>query len=128
MNTRFMFLRDRKRHPVGCIAFQVNRTNNTISYQLSVLNPVDDFKRKLARHLALGRMVETPITLSLSNPMDGMHEITMCIMKDILASNAASRAVKAARLWLSKTPVNPKKTLPPLKDCGPDWHNVLLKM
>lgn len=101
MNSRIMFLRDANYRPVGCMAISIDSRNHRLNYQYSVLNPVDKFDRKMARHLALGRLVETPITVPL--PRNGevsMHLISECVMAHLAGSNAPSRAVKAAQLWL----------------------------
>lgn len=98
---RIQFLRDASFHPVGCVAISVNRLRGELQYQYSVLNPSDDFNRKLARQLALGRLVENPIKLPLSRDAN-MHEISTVVMTDLEHSdNAPSRAVKAAKLWLN---------------------------
>lgn len=100
MNKRIMYLRDANYFPVGCVAITLNRHKNTVEYQLSVLNPQDRFDRKVARQLALGRLVEAPVTVVLSGHAT-MHEISLAVMKSIVSLNSApSRAVKAAKTWL----------------------------
>lgn len=105
---RIMFLRDsytvvdgklRPGRPIGCIAIKVVPSNNTAIYQLSVVNPLDAFDRKMARQLALGRMVEEPVSVSI--PQDfTMHDVSEAVMQDIAQSNRnATRARKAAKLW-----------------------------
>ncbi len=101
---RIMYLRDRSANPVGCIAIkllnhgELNRC--LIMYQTSVLNPLDRFDRPLARQLALGRMVEKPLTVRV--PADpSMHEVTSAVMRDIASdSGQPTRARLAARRWL----------------------------
>lgn len=100
MNSRIMFLRDTKGHPVGCVAINVDLKNHRLSYQMSTLNPCDRFDRKLARHLALGRLVEIPIKVSLPRNKLSCHEISMAVMIDLATSNAPSRMVKAAQQWI----------------------------
>lgn len=97
---RIQFLRNSSSHPIGCLAISVNRLHGELSYQYSVLNPRDEFDRKIARQLALGRLVEKPIKLAL--PRDAnMHEISTVVMSDLeRSSTAPNRAVKSARLWL----------------------------
>lgn len=101
MNTRIMYLRDSHYRPVGCVAISVDRKRRTLSYQLSVQNPLDSFDRSLARQLALGRLVDKPINLPYDRKGDlSMHDISTTVMKHIAASKAPSRAVKAAKDWL----------------------------
>lgn len=95
-----MYLRAENGHPVGCLAIQLNRSNGTASYQLSVLNPRDRFNRAVARQLALGRLLEEPLKVSVHSEAT-MHDISEAVMKDIVAyKDAPARAVKSAKLWL----------------------------
>lgn len=105
MNHRIMYLRDRKGQPVGCVAIKVFRDtddlyHNLIVYQVSVLNPLDRFDRAMARQLALGRMVEAPLTCHA--PVEpSMWETTQSVMRDIARdSGQPTRARQAAKLWL----------------------------
>lgn len=101
MNSRIMFLRDSNYRPVGCVAISINRRDRVLNYQYSVLNPNDQFDRKMARHLALGRLVEAPVKVQYARGTSiNMHLISEMVMLDIANSEAPSRAVKAARLWL----------------------------
>lgn len=101
MHKRIMFLRDVNYKPCGCIAITVNRGNNTAQFQVSVLNPIDRFDRKVARQLALGRMLEVPITVSIPANAS-MHDITEAVMAHIFDNKTKfpARAVKGAKLWL----------------------------
>jgi hypothetical protein len=101
MNRRIMYLRDEHYRPVGCIALSINKDRNRIRYQVSVLNPVDNFERSLARHIALGRLVEKPFVIRGLNGDENNHEISTYVMNDIVKnSKLPSRAKKAAALWL----------------------------
>lgn len=106
MKIRFMFLRDRRNSPVGCLAITVSSNMTEVNYQYSVLNPVDGFNRALARELAAGRLVTKPISLSKGGPkFQGIHDITRAVMLHLAhTSLAPKRASKAAELWLD-TPV-----------------------
>lgn len=104
-----MFLRSASGLPVGCIAIDVNELTETVSYQLSVLNPTDKFNREVARVMALGRLVEKPIDVASSrvasagvftNDKVSMHKVSQAVMLDIFNSKAPARATKAAQLWL----------------------------
>jgi len=102
-NTRIMFLRDANDRPVGCLAISVDRRNHRVDYGISVLNPADKFDRKMARQLAIGRMVETPFhTYLMKKDKElNMHHISDCVMMHVAyVSGAPSRAVKAAKYWL----------------------------
>lgn len=105
MQTRVMFLRDIENKPVGCLSMIIDRKNHRVKYQYSVQNPVDHFDRKLARHLALGRLVDQPIVIPLPRNSDqNMTTITRLVMQDLSQLNAPSRAIKAAKLWLQFLP------------------------
>ena len=94
-----MYLRDRKSTPIGCIAIDESRTG-IVSFQYSVLNPIDVFERKIARYLALGKLIEMPINLQVSRTAS-RHEVSRLIMADIANnSQGPSRARRAAKLWL----------------------------
>lgn len=101
-----MFLRDRKGVPVGCVAIRLHDqsefSRSLVSYQTSVLNPLDRFDRALARQLALGRMVEAPLTVKV--PVDpSMYEVTLAVMTDLSSdSGQPTRARQAAKRWLRK--------------------------
>ena len=100
-NKRIMYLRDDQYFPVGCLAIAVSKGRKQVSYQLSVLNPVDNFERSLARHIALGRLVEAPFCIRGFDGTQGKQEITEAVMKAICKSKTApGRAKKAARNWL----------------------------
>lgn len=89
-------------NPVGCIAIKVSKSGRFVKYQVSVLNPLDRFDRATARHLALGRLAEAPLTVRLPTgaPLN-MEEITRAVMLDIaIDTQAVSRARKAAKQWL----------------------------
>jgi hypothetical protein len=100
-NTRIQFLRDSQLHPVGCLAINLDLRNHRLTYQMSVLNPVDRFDRKVARQLALGRLVEAPIAVTLPRGRElSMHDITEAVMRDVIRSKAPGRARRAARNWM----------------------------
>ena len=97
-NFRIMFLRDDRFQPVGCIAINLTK-GGQVSYQVSVLNPVDNFDRKVARQLAIGRLIEKPIFANIESR--SMFDISTVVMQSIVSSkHFPARAVKAARNWL----------------------------
>ena len=100
---RTMFLRDGKGQPIGCLAIGLTSKQKIVKYQVSVLNPIDRFDRKIARLMSLGRLVEAPFTAVLSDDAEiSMHQISRDVMMH-LASNSEvpSRASRAARRWLN---------------------------
>jgi len=94
-----MFLRDEKFRPIGCIAISVNRQRARIRYQVSVLNPIDKFERDLARHIALGRLLEKPFVISMKG--DCGWDINYAVMSSLEKNkDVPTRAQKAAKHWL----------------------------
>lgn len=106
-NSRIMFLRDSQYHPCGCVAITIDRRNHRISYQYSVLNPNDKFDRKIARQLAIGRLIEVPMHIAFSRDTEfSMHLVSKFVMQHIACSKSSpARAVRAAKIWLKDTVV-----------------------
>lgn len=104
MSTRIMYLRDATSRPVGCVAIQLDSfSSDHVDYQLSVLNPHDNFDRALARKIAEGRLELHPMSVKLSKPLN-MHTISEAVMTAIAGDkNAPSRARRAADRWLRVT-------------------------
>lgn len=105
---RFFYLRNsyeqgKKGAPVGCVAITLE--NGGIAYQVSTLNPSDDFDRRVARDLALGRLVNSPIIIR--GPVgQSMANITAVVMNDIVERhNLPMRTRKAAHHWFN-TPMS----------------------
>lgn len=104
-NYRVMYLRDRNHQPIGCLAMRVIPHQSLIQYQLSVLNPLDRFNRAVSRQIAIGRLVEKPlaITLPYANPSVPLntHDISEAVMQAVKDGRGLpTRARKAAALWL----------------------------
>ena len=96
-----MYLRDSQNRPVGCLAISLDRKRRVLSYQLSVRNPLDTFSKSLARQLAMGRLLDKPISMPYDRKGElSMHHITTTVMTHLAKSDAPARAIKAARLWL----------------------------
>jgi hypothetical protein len=113
MEHRIQYLRDSKGQPTGCIAIKVKPviragvTGGTtlVMYQMSVLNPLDEFDRKIARRLALGALAEAPLTTTIDHLMPTRRQITQAVMSDIKHDpTAPTRARKAASLWIRGNP------------------------
>ena len=107
MEHRVQYLRNSKGQPVGCVAIKLHQTGkatNTVTYQVSVLNPDDQFNREVARQLALGRMVEKPCSVAVKRAAS-KFEITTAVFDQIQHdTRMPSRARKAAKMWLTQHP------------------------
>lgn len=100
---RIMFLRDKNRQPVGCLAFVIDADNHIV-YGMSVLNPKDKFNRTIARDVAMLRMnmFERSRFIPFHAAPYTMHEVSEALMQDLLINpRAPTRARKAAQLWLT---------------------------
>jgi hypothetical protein len=109
---RIMYLRDKRGAPVGCVAIKLHRhveyDRQLVEYQVSVLNPLDRFNRATARHLALGRMMEAPLTVRVHHE-PSMFEVTLEVMRDIATDSVQpTRARQSAKRWLQN---NTRQTL-----------------
>jgi len=96
---QIFYLRDRNGQPVGCLAY-VHFNDGQVDYQLSFLNPRDKFNREVARTIAIGRLIETPLTINVRKSHsrhDSIRSILNVVRKD---SSIPSRARRAASLWL----------------------------
>ena len=97
-NFRIMFLRGSNNHPVGCIAMRLG--GNSVAYQVSTLNPVDKFNRRVARQLALGRLLESPFLIQAN--ASNIHETVRSVMQDISRNKSVSnRARICAARWIN---------------------------
>lgn len=103
-HVRYMYLRNRNKHIVGCLAIRLlGDTSNVtgVDYQLSVLNPKDRFNRQTARDLAKTRLQAEPITVNLDEDFGGMSHITHTIMTHLTVNKEVpNRARKSAEDWL----------------------------
>lgn len=100
--SKFMYLRaSRSEQPVGCVAFSVE--GDTLSYQLSVLNPADKFDRTKGRTIAGGRLATRPISVGVPGLADmDHHEILTAVMQCVASTDGApTRAVEVAGRWLT---------------------------
>lgn len=68
---KFFYIRDKKRNPIGCVAFEVSRRSNSdekhIVFAMSFHNPEDQWQRSTARQIAQER---------LSSPEDSYSSLT----------------------------------------------------
>lgn len=101
MKVRFMFLRNTKNIPIGCLAIMVNGT--MVNYSWSVLNPMDDFNRSLAREIAEGRLRLNYQTLFINGSSEkiSVHQVSNSVMSHLSTNKfAPARARRAAKRWL----------------------------
>ena len=100
MNRRIMYLNDRKGRHQGCVALTVDRDGGKVAFQLSAINPMDSFKKEVARAIASGRLLERPNFVTVS-PTASNHEIAQAVVGAIAVSHEfPTRCVRSARLWL----------------------------
>lgn len=93
MTVRHFYLRDytqSNKHPIGCMAVEVNRGANEIRYAISTCSPLDKFNAAIARDKATGRLAAMPCVIVGEVPKAG-HEITKCIMEHIISQNEKQR-------------------------------------
>lgn len=106
---RIMFLRNEKKQPVGSIAIDLVRGEKTatIFYQVSVVNPKDQFNRKFAHQIPKARLKKNPIHIhNIPNDIR-IHGITETVMRDILDNPTHSKSPvlqRAAQLWIDAIP------------------------
>lgn len=92
------FVRNDKGMPVGCLAFRdVYGSDDEIfvEYGFSVHNPSDNWNRKLARQLAIGRMIESPYRL-VSGPNWNISRMIEEILRDLPNRNVPKRMLREA--------------------------------
>jgi hypothetical protein len=114
---RYMYLRDAKREPIGCLAIKLHRKKGYLEYQVSTVNPIDrvdpitgrslPFNRSMARHLAAGKMLEDALCVPMDSEVN-MIQVSILVMKDLASlplpthrGDIPTRAIKAAKLWLN---------------------------
>lgn len=101
MKYRIHYLLNKFGHRVGCIAINLVPNSKKVEYQFAVHNPSDPYDPTQSMELAIGRLVDNPITLTV--PKVNMNEISTAVMKSIARDPAApSRARKSAKNWLNK--------------------------
>jgi hypothetical protein len=104
INHRIHFIRDQKMFPIACIAFHdqydISGKYGTINYAFSVTHPKDNFDRKLARQIAIGRLVENPrkIEIPVGDELPNLNGIINEIMTDLSwgKDNVPKRIMKRA--------------------------------
>ncbi len=91
---RFFFVRDEKRFPVACVAYQeavqsdpfdTSEKVNVIHYAFSVHNPADLYDRKRARHIAEQRFLKGKYaTLAVGADKLSFNFIPIAVKVDML--------------------------------------------
>lgn len=96
------WLRDSVQNVFGCIA--VKRAGRKVNVGVSLRHPEDQFSPVLAKQLAIGRMIDSPISVEpihLYDRVDSMYSA----MKALAKSKDVSTSVRrAARRWISLLP------------------------
>ena len=97
---KLVYLRaTRQNNPVGCVAYSCD--DEGIDYNLSVLNPLDKFDRKLARGIATKRLDKYSYHLPINTKNMSNFDIMVEVIASISNNSALpKRAQKAAREWL----------------------------
>jgi len=102
-NYRFLFLRAnffKRTKQIGCVVFSHDETEGLVQFQVSVAHPNDDFNKGHARQLALGRLIETPLSTYVPTS-SSIHEVTRIVMKSLSRDDfVPSRARRSAVAWL----------------------------
>lgn len=102
---RFMFIRNSKGHPVGCMAYRVNpgisdfdrALRGTIEFEVSTHNPLDPFDRALGRSIAEGRLMKHPMVLAQSEN-DPLYDAMLHMLSNEAVPERLKRAIKRNHL------------------------------
>lgn len=108
-NVRYIYIRDAKYEPIGCVAITLNRSKNRVEYGLSMRNPADAtdasgkrirFNRTVAQDMARKNLEDNPQRAYITSEAN-MHEVTMSVFMDIIAQGTASSGARRfAKRWL----------------------------
>lgn len=97
-----VYLHDKYGQQVGCVVVSVN--GNVVEYNYSVCNKADKFDKSLARHIALGRLMESPIVAGKVNEFARGYDVLNVVMNDLSNSlTTPTRAKKAVRHWMNRS-------------------------
>lgn len=97
---RFFYLRDENNNPIGCLASQLDKAEDTVSFAVSVCNPLDQFKKQQAKELAAGRLATGKGWTFLSKGKEG--KVKQYIMEKIAdrENPYPQRVRESAQRWL----------------------------
>lgn len=108
---RFMYVRDEKKCPVGCLAYRIEKDSTTgevnVTYGLSTHNPVDTFDRSRARLIAEGRLNQHGAVFHYQGDDSKSNEVVSEVLRALRNDKTIPmRFRKAALNWLNadKTP------------------------
>lgn len=101
---RFMYVRDRLRNPVGCLAFSYEKGSDEVRFNFSSVNPKDDLDKKVGRQLALGRLIEDPFLVK-GKVLTSTHETALSMMNYVLEHRKSfpQAVVDFARRWKNES-------------------------
>lgn len=113
MSHRYLYLRDYtkpNKHPVGCVAVEIDEAAKKIRYAFSACSPLDKFNSKVARDKASGRLTQHPVVLDGDVP-DTHHAVMRRVMEHIVETNRLQgpgtkrsfTAYLSAQAWLEQT-------------------------
>ncbi len=80
---KYLYIRDKNRFPVGCIAYIIHR--GIINYGLSTYNPRDKFNKQWARDIACARLTTKPKGFAVStdeHPNDVLADLLTLLHKN----------------------------------------------
>lgn len=100
MTYHIHFIRDSKMRPMACVAFsdKISADTQQLEYGISVLHPKDQFNRKIARQLAIGRLIESPKKIAVQLFADNVKLNLNHLIDEILNDVYLSRADMPKRL------------------------------
>jgi len=85
---------------VACIATK-RVSNSVVEYQITNVSDKDRFNRAVGRQLTKGRLIEKPITLSMTTPFSSYHDVMKAVVSDISTYHSVPpRTLAAAKQWL----------------------------
>lgn len=113
------------RTAVGCVVMEFSRDSNQVTFGVTTANPSDTFRKDIARQLAIGRYVEHPHTINLTDKAENIsaRDISKAVMNHIARAQRVNseaktefvfpnRARKAAHKWLETSEkVSREKTI-----------------
>lgn len=93
----------KKGHPIGSLAYKVDRDAKQVIYEVMTCNPNDTFDRKIAYRGAITRLQRSPFTAAIvedSSTHDILYKIMYDIVNVIPDGAFPRRIVKAAKEWM----------------------------
>jgi hypothetical protein len=101
-NVRYLYLRHNDKTPHSCIAMSVDRSTNTLRFQVSTCHSQTSFNRARARSLSYGRLLVESHNLYLPSTSVSAHEINSLIMSAIVEGGSfTTKTKRAAQRWLN---------------------------